>query len=81
MKHDLGFIPASEALQISGHPSTVALDRWARRYEARFPDGPAVLRRHGAYDRGALLNALLWESTAKRRRTDAAISRLRIQKR
>ena len=70
------FISLGDALRITGHPSTVALDRWCRRYELRCPDGPVILRRRGAIDAVSLQAALAHSSTARRDRIVKTLSAL-----
>ncbi len=52
------FIPISNAIEISGHPTNRAFDRWCRRFNADHPAQP-VIRRHNAVEVGSLERALM----------------------
>lgn len=54
------FIPIKEALQITGHPSPGAFDRWVRRWNIIHPER-LVLRRIGCVEEGSLEAALALE--------------------
>lgn len=72
----LKFIPILEALKITGHTSTHAFYMWCRRYAARYPEGPQLLRRNGFVEEGSLEAALIYESRSIHEKKRHAITTL-----